>query len=292
MHFGKCVSDTDSRSTSSYNALFYGLQLTDGPGGSRTTKAYMKMLESVPAWLESTSDTYMDIHTAALSAWTAMTAHDYQLAWNFHCKACQHVKSIGLDRLDILPAKSFNEETERDIGRYTYWYMLSIDTFFRLFYGKPTVLRYSPNAVRPPLLFRPDNMHPSALHVTISVVWVRYTLLTVDAISYIDSQPAHGQNSCVQNADDACTQMEDLISEWRLEESMNGKETADDVRCLLADHISRCSPQTRQCKADPASSEHVRYYHWYSEDGATASGQTRTQGHHPQSRATSLEHHH
>lgn len=224
---------------SSYNALFYGLQLTDGPGGDLTTKAYMKMLESVPAWLESPGDTNMDVHIAALSAWTAMTTHDYQLAWKFHCKSCQHIKSIGIDRLDTVPAKSFEEETERDVGRYTYWYVVSIDTFFRLFYGKPTVLRWSPNKVRPPLLFRPDNMHPSALHVTISVVWVRYTLLTVEAIGYIDENPPHDRNSCVQKADEACSQMEDLISEWRLEEVMNGKETTDDVRCLLADHISR-----------------------------------------------------
>ncbi|KAI4641726.1 hypothetical protein J4E93_007824 [Alternaria ventricosa] len=220
-----------------YNALFYGLQLTDGPGGDLTTKAYMKMLESVPAWLESPGDTNMDVHIAALSAWTAMTAHDYQLAWKFHCKSCQHIKSIGIDRLDMVPAKSFEEETERDVGRYTYWYVISIDTFFRLFYGKPTVLRWSPNKVRPPLIFRPDNMHPSALHTTISVVWVRYTLLTVQAIGYIDEHPPHDRNSCVQKADEACSQMEDLISEWRLEEVMNAKDTTDDVRCLLADHI-------------------------------------------------------
>jgi hypothetical protein len=240
--FRAYVPTADFGSTSSYNALYYGLQLTNGPGGELTTKAYLNILESVPAWLESSNDTVMDVHTAALSGWTALTAHDYQLAWKFHCKACQHIKSSGIDHTDLMPAKSFEEESKRDVGRYTYWYILSIDTFFRLFYGKPTVLRWSPNKVRPPLLFRPDNMQPSALHVTISVVWVRYTLLTVELISYIDSRPPHDQYSCSQKADEYCAQMEEIIVEWRLEELMNGKGAADDVRCLIADHVSTCSP--------------------------------------------------
>jgi hypothetical protein len=219
--------------------MYYGLQLMDGPGGDRTTKAYMKVLESVPAWLESPNDTIVDIHTAALSAWTAMTSHDYQLAWKFHCKSCQHIKSTGIDQLDVVPAKSFEEESKRDTERFTYWYILSIDTFFRLFYGKPTVLRYVPNRVRPPLLFRPDNMQPSALQVMMSVMWVRFTLLTVELISYVDSRTSHDQDrSVAQKTDETCAQMEALMDEWKLHELMNAKDTSDDVRCLVADHIS------------------------------------------------------
>jgi hypothetical protein len=199
----------------------------------------MKVLESVPAWLESSNDTTMDVHTAALSAWTAMTSHDYQLAWKFHCKACQHVKSSGMDQLDVVPAKSFEEESKKDVDRFTYWYILSIDTFFRLFYGKPTVLRYVPNRVRPPLLFRPDNMQPSALHVTMSVVWIRYTLLTVELISYVDSHPSHDHDSNLcQKADETCLHMEAIMDEWKLHELMDATETSDDVRCLVADHVS------------------------------------------------------
>ncbi|KAG9186952.1 hypothetical protein G6011_10060 [Alternaria panax] len=221
-----------------YNAMYYGLQSMEGPGGDRTKKAYMKVLESVPAWLESPNDTSMDVHTAALSAWTAMTCHDYQLAWKFHCKSCQHIKSNGIDQLDVVPAKSFEEENKRDAGRYTYWYILSIDTLFRLFYGKPTVLQYVPNKVRPPLIFHSNNMQPSALHVTISTVWIRYTILTVELISYVDSHQIPGQDRNVsQKVDEICLQMEALMDEWKLHELMNAKDTSDDVRCLVADHI-------------------------------------------------------
>ncbi|CAN9465621.1 unnamed protein product [Alternaria alternata] len=218
--------------------MFYGLQLMDAPGGDRIKKAYMKVLESVPAWLESPSDTSVDIHTAALSAWTAMTCHDYQLAWKFHCKSCQHVKSNGIDQLDVIPAKSFEEESRKDTDRYTYWYILSIDTFFRLFYDKPTVLQYVPNKVRPPLLFRSDNMHPSALNVIMSAVWIRYTLLTAEMISYVDSHQTPDQDETVsQKIDETCLQMEALMDEWKLHEMMNAADTSDEVRCLVADHI-------------------------------------------------------
>ncbi|KAL1791849.1 hypothetical protein ACET3X_009600 [Alternaria dauci] len=221
-----------------YNAMYYGLQLTHGSGEDRTKKAYMKVLESVPAWLESSNDTSLDVHAAALSAWTALTCHDYQLAWKFHCKSCQHIKSNRIDQLDVVPAKSFEEESRKDIERFTYWYILSIDTFFRLFYGKPTVLQYVPNKVRPPLLFRSDNMQPSALHVTISAVWIRYTLLTVEMISYVDNHQTTDQDRRVsQKTDETCLQMEALMDEWKLHELMNATDTSDGVRCLVADHI-------------------------------------------------------
>jgi hypothetical protein len=154
-----------------YNALYYGLQRVRGPGDALTTKAYVKVLESVPAWLDVPNETRMDGHTAALTAWTAINNHDYQLSWKFHCKSCQYIKARGIDQLDMTPAKTFEEESQRDAYRYLYWHVLSTDTLFRMFYGKPTVVRWSPNKVRPPLIFNPNNMHPSASQVTISVVW-------------------------------------------------------------------------------------------------------------------------
>ncbi|KAL6155517.1 hypothetical protein ACJQWK_05167 [Exserohilum turcicum] len=221
-----------------YNALYYGLRETNGPGHDLTVKAYLKVLESVPAWLESPRQTNMDGLTATLTAWTSNTMHDYQLAWKFHCKSCQYIISKGMDQIDATPARSFAEEEERDPARYLYWHALCTDVLLRLVYGKPKVLKWVPGKVRPPFTFRLDNMQPSAMMVTIGVVWIRYTFLTDELISYVDSHASFSSpEDLFQKTDECCRKLEELIAEWRLEQLMNDTDTLDDHRCMLADHI-------------------------------------------------------
>lgn len=221
-----------------YNALYYGLQDTEGPGAEVTMKAYMKVLESVPAWLESQTKSDLDGSTAALITWTCITMHDYPLAWKFHCKVCQHLMSQGIDQIDSAPAKTFTDEDKRDGYRYIYWHTLCSDIAFHLFFGKPKVLRWVPNKIRPPMIFRGDNMHPSAIRVTICVAWVRYTLLAEEFIGYVDTHASNGQgDDLFKKADECCTQLESLMAEWKLEQLMNAEDTRIDHRCMLADHI-------------------------------------------------------
>ncbi|KAF1841025.1 uncharacterized protein K460DRAFT_371020 [Cucurbitaria berberidis CBS 394.84] len=221
-----------------YNALYYGLQQTRGTGCPLVRAAYMKVLEAVPAWLEASNETNMDGHTAALTSWTAMNNQDYQLSWKFHCKSCHYVKMKGIDQLDTVPSKTFEEEGGRDVLRFLYWHVLSTDTLFRMFYGKPTVVRWSPNKVRAPALFHTNNMHPSAPQVIVTVVWVRYTLMTAEMINFIDNNASHNRDEVIaQKVDDFCLQLEELMAEFKLESLMDAKETTTNFRCLLADHI-------------------------------------------------------
>lgn len=123
-----------------WNAIHYGLQEVRGFKDPLVQTAYLKFLEAVPAWLDSSSENVIDGYTASLSTWTTLTNHDYQLAWKFHCKTCQYIKMNKIDNLDLLPAKSFQEEDTRNNYRYLYWHILCTDMTFRLFFGKPTVV--------------------------------------------------------------------------------------------------------------------------------------------------------
>lgn len=105
-----------------YAALHYGLHQTRDPGHAMTQAAYLKLLEHVPAWLESATETDMDGYTAALSAWIAVNNLDYQLSWKFHLKACYNLKSKGIDVMDVTPAHTFEEEAKREPTRYLYWH--------------------------------------------------------------------------------------------------------------------------------------------------------------------------
>ena len=123
-----------------YNALQYGLEQTRGPQDAMSQRAYLKTLEAVPAWLDDPTETDVDGFAAALTSWAAISNSDYQLSWKFHCKSCHSIKSRGIDHLDRVPAKTLEEESRREGTRYLYWFVLSIDCLFRLFYGKPTVV--------------------------------------------------------------------------------------------------------------------------------------------------------
>jgi hypothetical protein len=139
-----------------YNALYYGLNDIRGTGDPIAQGMYLKILEAIPAWLDTPADTEMDGHTAALMAWTATNNHDYQLSWKFHLKSCHYVQTKKLDQVDVVPARSFADDDKKENARYLYWHVLSTDQLFRLFYGKPTVvsmvsrvLSYAPGYIMP-----------------------------------------------------------------------------------------------------------------------------------------------
>jgi hypothetical protein len=123
-----------------YSAIHYGLCHIRGPGHAQTQAAYLKALEHVPAWLDTPTETDMDGYTAAMAAWVAINNLDYQLSWKFHCKACHWVKSRGIDKMDVTPAMTLEEERKRESIRYLYYHILSTDCLFRLFYNKPTIV--------------------------------------------------------------------------------------------------------------------------------------------------------
>lgn len=131
-----------------YCAIHYGLCQYRGPGHTHTQAAYLKALEHVPAWLDTPTETDMDGYTAALAAWVAINNLDYQLSWKFHCKACHWVKSRGIDKMDLSPAMTREEEQKRESIRYLYYHILSTDCLFRLFYNKPTIVRAVPLSVQ------------------------------------------------------------------------------------------------------------------------------------------------
>ncbi|EAT85836.2 hypothetical protein SNOG_07185 [Parastagonospora nodorum SN15] len=182
-----------------YNALYFGLNQIRGLGDAQAQGMYLKILEAVPAWLESNIVTEMDGHTAALTAWTATSNHDYQLSWKFHCKSCHYVKTRKIDQVDLVPAKTFEEEDKKEGARYLYWHVLSTDMLFRLFYGKPTV--------------------------------VTEILNEID-----DCKNLEEDEEIRRKVDTYCDQMRGLNDEWNLETTMKEDESQDQ-RFLFADHV-------------------------------------------------------
>ncbi|KAF2681575.1 hypothetical protein K458DRAFT_76235 [Lentithecium fluviatile CBS 122367] len=221
-----------------YNAIYYGLHLLHGPSDMRTQAAYLAVLNLVPAWLACKSNKDLDGWTAALTAWTAVANFDYQLSWKFHCKSCHFIKTEGIDRLDVLPAATHKEENKRNGLRSLYWHVLWCDMFFRLFYGKPSLIHYSPNNVKPPALFTPTNMRPKASQVVNSVVLIQSTVMTAEILNIIDgASPRECEESLQSKVDKYCLETEELIADWNMEQILEAQCTTTTVRHVIADYI-------------------------------------------------------
>ncbi|KAH8727675.1 hypothetical protein GQ44DRAFT_770234 [Phaeosphaeriaceae sp. PMI808] len=221
-----------------YNALYYGLFQIRGPGDPVAQGMYLKVLEAIPRWLDTPGDTEIDGYTAALSAWTAINNHDYQLGWKLHLKCCHYIKTRKIDQIDVVPAKTFEEEDKKEAERYLYWHVLGMDILFRLFYGKPTVIRWVPSKVRPPTILRTSKTHMSMYQVTTMIIWVRSTLMTAEMLNEIDSCTLpDGNGKLSQSVDEFCIKLKDLVTEWKLESTMRDKNTTDELRCFIADQF-------------------------------------------------------
>lgn len=82
-------------------------------------------------------------------------------------------------------------------------------------------------------------MQPSKYQVTTTVVWIRYTLLTVGILNWIDDHEPHQDvDALASKVDEFSLQMEALIREWDLVMLMQSEDTPNQLRNLLADHIS------------------------------------------------------
>lgn len=140
-------------------------------------------------------------------------------------KACQFLKMKGIDRLDVLHARSHEEEEKRQNLRFLYWHVLQTDLLFRIFYGKPSALRWSSAKVKPPPLFTASNMQPKASTAMLYVIWVRYNVMTAELFNALDSCPAaaRGSPEIQRQVDEYCSGLEELIDEWDMVRSTTFK---------------------------------------------------------------------
>jgi hypothetical protein len=81
-------------------------------------------------------------------------------------------------------------------------------------------------------------MNPSITQVMVSVVWIRYTIMTAEMLNEIDHCTPHDQNGKIQQkVDEFCTQLEELIAEWNMESTMSDGSKTDALRYMIADHV-------------------------------------------------------
>jgi len=95
-----------------------------------------------------------------------------------------------------------------------------------------------PDKVRPPSVFNSNNMHPSARQVMVLCVWVQYTLITAEAINFIDNTPVGSRDEAYAiRVEGFCTRLAALLEEWKIEAATHEENISTRCRFVMADHI-------------------------------------------------------
>ncbi|KAF2792218.1 hypothetical protein K505DRAFT_376215 [Melanomma pulvis-pyrius CBS 109.77] len=220
-----------------YQALYYGLLKLHGPGNDLAQAAYYKALEAVPVWLATATGTELDVCTATLITWTTINNFDYQLSWKFHLKACQFLHKKNAHKLDVHPSATHAEEEAREGLRYIYWFVMQTDLMFRLFFSKPAALHWTSSSELklPALNIGSVNVH--APQVIMFVVAMRYTIMTAEIFNFLESDAKEGRDEnreeeVTRKVHEYCEGLEELITEWDLEERAKNSEHP-----VYADHL-------------------------------------------------------
>jgi hypothetical protein len=103
---------------------------------------------------------------------------------------------------------------------------------------KVSQVRWAPQKVRAPNILHPKNMHPSASKIMVSVVWVRYVLLTAEMINAIDDAVVQDSTNDLEGEVEIfCLKLENLMGEWNMEDTMHDISRDEALRWLIADHV-------------------------------------------------------
>lgn len=135
------------------------------------------------------------------------------------------------------PSATHAEEETRQGLRYIYCFVMQTDLMFRLFFSKPAALRWtSAREVKLPVL-NIGNMNVHASQVIVFVVSMRYTVMTAEIFNFLDGDRKEGgdknrEEEVNRKVHEYCEGLEELITEWDLEERAKNSEHP-----VYADHL-------------------------------------------------------
>jgi len=145
----------------------------------------------------------------------------------------------GIDKLDVDMAKTHKEENRRQGVRFFYFCVLQTDLLFRLFLGKPAVLKWSSTQqVKLPSLFIND-VKVNAPQAILYIVSLKYTVMTAEILNFFDEH-ASEENSeeTSRKVTEYCEQIEGLAAEWDLDLRSRSSEQAMYADLLLSIYAS------------------------------------------------------
>ncbi|KAJ3550197.1 hypothetical protein NM208_g88 [Fusarium decemcellulare] len=198
---------------------------------SLTQRIFLRCLRVMRKWQQHATGTRTDLVAAILLMRAASQQGEIELSWQVYKLVCQYVQNLDMHNIDGEMSKttvdpSLLQPDKADQQRKGLWALVLMDLFFRLFHDKPAMMssNLSEWRVNMPWL---NNGPDATEHVVPTLAFLVKSRLTFLLFRFCDimDEDADGKNDAIQErTQEVCKEVEELMNEWSLEDSVKEYE--------------------------------------------------------------------
>ncbi|KAH7142219.1 hypothetical protein EDB81DRAFT_691713 [Dactylonectria macrodidyma] len=222
-----------------HGSLFIPSEMTP-PDENLIQTMYVRCLRALPPWQKKASGTKTDLITSILLMRAALQQCDFEFSWSMYKLVCHCVRKLGMHNIDQNFPSSFLvpklEAGGADQHRKGFWALVLVDLFFRMLHDKPAIItaNLAEWRVNLPSL---NTVPEVAEHVVPTLTFLVKSRLTFLLLRFFDmlGQEAEDKNSLIKHIEGLCQEIEALLQEWSVTDSMTACEDNAGLWWMLYD---------------------------------------------------------
>ncbi|KAJ4111415.1 hypothetical protein NW765_016540 [Fusarium oxysporum] len=186
------------------------------------------LLSSCAASLRERSlGTKTDLISAILLMRASFQQCDFEFSWNMYRIVYQCIKKLNLHNIDQDFPSTFMRQSPddgTDHDRQGLWALVLVDLFFRLLHDKPAIMTANLTEWRvnlPTINIVPEQPE----HMVSTLAFFVKSRLTFLLLRFFDFfAQSSDDEDCIERIEGLCAEIEDLIGEWSVRDSMDANE--------------------------------------------------------------------
>ncbi|KAH7159481.1 hypothetical protein B0J13DRAFT_642820 [Dactylonectria estremocensis] len=211
-----------------HGSLFISPEMT--PQGENLIQTmYVQCLRAIPPWQKQASGTKTDLVTSILLMRAALQQCDFEFSWSMYKLVCHCLRKLNMHNMDQNFPSHFLDPKLKTVGadqhRMGFWALVLVDLFFRLLHDKPAIItaNLAEWRVNLPSL---NTVPELAEHVVPTLTFLVKSRLTFLLLRFFDilGQKAEDKNSVINLIEGLCQEIEALLQEWSVTDSMTACE--------------------------------------------------------------------
>ncbi|KAJ4266181.1 hypothetical protein NW762_004162 [Fusarium torreyae] len=218
-----------------YCIMYHGCSLrasntTSTVGIGYMNASYLGCLRAIPSWEREASGTMTDLIAALFVTRVAAEYLDYDLAWRTFRMACEYCQGLNLHKLDSDESHTFFSGAKSDDDRRGFWEVIQIDLFYRLILNTPPAITNNLWKVNLPWLDSDSGSLPQGIQTIAFLASSRVTIVIARFFAMLDDPANTTKNEIVAKTEDLCREMQQIFTEWQLNEWMaNAPENEQEI---------------------------------------------------------------
>ncbi|KAM0563014.1 hypothetical protein ACHAPJ_001857 [Fusarium lateritium] len=182
--------------------------------------SYLGCLRVIPSWEREASGTMTDLIAALFVTRVAAEFFDYDLAWRTFKMACEYCQGLNLHKLDSDDSHTFFCGAKSDDDRRGFWEVIQIDLFYRLILNTPPAITNNLWKVNLPWLDSDSGSLPQGIQTIAFLASSRVTIVIARFFAMLDDPANTTKHEIVAKTEDLCREMQQIFTEWQLNEWM------------------------------------------------------------------------